>query len=96
MRAQAQGELGEVKVLLADCERIIAIGSDRRMPAHRSGHGPLAGNNVVPPADATQVQTKSLPTGPLPETSVAFHVIGCGDHSLHPTPVAVFNSRAVG
>ena len=43
MRAYAQGELGEVKVPLLDCARIIAIGSDRMMAAVKNArHGLLA------------------------------------------------------
>ena len=42
MRAYAQGELGEVKVPLVDCARIIAIGSDRMMQAVKNArHGLL-------------------------------------------------------
>jgi len=42
MRAFAQGELGEVKVPLGDCARIIAIGSDRMMQAVKNArHGLL-------------------------------------------------------
>ncbi|HXT99352.1 MAG TPA: FAD-dependent oxidoreductase, partial [Polyangia bacterium] len=43
MRAYAQGELGEAKVPLSDCARIIAIGSDRMMAAVKGArHGLLA------------------------------------------------------
>jgi NAD(P)H-flavin reductase len=43
MRAFAQGELGEAKVLLRDCARVIAIGSDRMMAAVKNArHGLLA------------------------------------------------------
>jgi NADPH-dependent glutamate synthase beta subunit-like oxidoreductase/NAD(P)H-flavin reductase len=43
MRAFAQGELGETKVALSDCARIIAIGSDRMMAAVKNArHGLLA------------------------------------------------------
>jgi NAD(P)H-flavin reductase len=43
MRAYAQGELGETKVSLPDCARIIAIGSDRMMQAVKNArHGLLA------------------------------------------------------
>jgi NADPH-dependent glutamate synthase beta subunit-like oxidoreductase/NAD(P)H-flavin reductase len=43
MRAFAQNELGEVKVPLRDCARIIAIGSDRMMAAVKAArHGLLA------------------------------------------------------
>ena len=43
MRTFAQGELGEVKVPISDCARIIAIGSDRMMEAVKNArHGLLA------------------------------------------------------
>jgi NADPH-dependent glutamate synthase beta subunit-like oxidoreductase/NAD(P)H-flavin reductase len=44
MEAYAKGELGEVRVPLPDCQRIIAIGSDRMMAAVKDArHGKLAG-----------------------------------------------------
>jgi len=43
MRGFAQGELGDVKVPISDCARIIAIGSDRMMAAVKAArHGLLA------------------------------------------------------
>ncbi len=43
MRAYAQGDLGEASIAFADCDRIIAIGSDRMMAAvARARHGVLA------------------------------------------------------
>jgi hypothetical protein len=43
MRAYAQGELGEQPIAFSDCNRIIAIGSDRMMAAVASArHGVLS------------------------------------------------------